>query len=132
MAGPSMYEEISLETTIHQASPHQLTALLFDGALNAIKLAILYLQKGNIAQKGASISKAINILNHGLKGSLDFDQGGNIAVNLHDLYQYIIQQLLFANLQNSEEKLQACFDLLNKIAITWRKIGPNQRGQRES
>jgi len=123
MADPFAYEKMRLETSVNHASPHQLITLLFDGALHAMKLAILYLQKGKIAEKGAAISKAINIIDNGLKSSLDFEQGGEIAENLNDLYQYISQQLMLANLHNDQEKLQCCFNLLNNIAESWREIG---------
>lgn len=123
MADPSAYEKMSLETSVNHASPHQLIALLFDGALHAMKLAVLCLQKGKIAKKGAAISKAINIIDNGLKSSLNFEQGGEIAENLNDLYQYISQQLVLANLHNDQEKLQFCFNLLNNIAESWREIG---------
>ncbi|MCO6547504.1 MAG: flagellar export chaperone FliS, partial [Gilliamella sp.] len=115
-------EQVNLETRISQASPHQLIVLLFDGALNAIKLASLYIQKGNIVGKGNAISKAINIVDNGLKSCLDLEKGGEIAENLDRLYHYISQQLLLANLHNDQEKLQTCFDLLNNIAESWREI----------
>jgi flagellar secretion chaperone FliS len=120
--GSKAYEQVNLETRVSQASPHQLIVLLFDGALNAIKLASLYIQKGNIAGKGAAISKAINIVDNGLKSCLDLEKGGEIAENLDRLYHYISQQLVLANLHNDKEKLQSCFDLLNNIAESWREI----------
>ena len=84
-AGSKAYQQVSLETSVNQASPHQLIVLLFDGALNAIKLAKLYIEKGNIAGKGTAISKAINIIDNGLKSCLDMEKGGEIAANLDDL-----------------------------------------------
>ncbi|OCG21336.1 flagellar export chaperone FliS [Gilliamella sp. App4-10] len=120
--GSQAYEQVNLETQVNQASPHQLIVLLFDGALNAIKLANLYIQKGNIVGKGNAISKAINIVDNGLKSCLDLEKGGEIAENLDRLYQYIRQQLVLANLHNDQEKLQTCFDLLNNIAESWREI----------
>ncbi|OCG67997.1 flagellar export chaperone FliS [Gilliamella sp. Fer4-1] len=120
--GSKAYEQVNLETRVNQASPHQLIVLLFDGALNAIKLANLYIEKGNIVGKGNAISKAINIVDNGLKSCLDLEKGGEIAENLDRLYQYISQQLVLANLHNDKEKLQTCFDLLNNIAEPWREI----------
>ncbi|MBI0006284.1 MULTISPECIES: flagellar export chaperone FliS [Gilliamella] len=120
--GSQAYKQVNLETSVSQASPHQLIVLLFDGALNAIRLAELYIQKGNIAGKGKAISKAINIIDNGLKSCLDLEQGGEIAENLDQLYQYISQQLVFANLHNDTQILQTCFDLLNNIAQAWREI----------
>ncbi|WP_276921897.1 flagellar export chaperone FliS [Frischella perrara] len=121
-AGSKAYEQVSLETSVNQASPHQLIVLLFDGALNAIKLAKLYIEKGNIAGKGVAISKAINIIDNGLKSCLDMEKGGEIAANLDDLYHYISHQLVLANLHNDVAKLDSCYDLLNNIAQSWREI----------
>lgn len=120
--GVQAYKQVNLETSVNQASPHQLIVLLFDGALNAIRLAELYIEKGNIAGKGQAISKAINIIDNGLKSSLDLEQGGEIAENLDQLYQYISQQLVLANLHNNKDKLQVCFNLLDNIAQAWREI----------
>ena len=121
-AGSKAYEQVSLETSVNQASPHQLIVLLFDGALNAIKLAKLYIEKGNISGKGVAISKAINIIDNGLKSCLDMEKGGEIAANLDDLYHYISHQLVLANLHNDVAKLDSCYDLLNNIAQSWREI----------
>ena len=120
--GSNAYKQVNLETSVSQASPHQLIVLLFDGALNAIRLADLHMQKGNIPDKGKAISKAINIIDNGLKSSLDLNQGGEIAENLDQLYQYISQQLVLANLHNDSKKLQTCFDLLDNIAQAWLEI----------
>ena len=120
--GSQAYKQVNLETSVSQASPHQLIVLLFDGALNAIRLADLYIQKGDIAGKGKAISKAINIIDNGLKSCLNLEQGGEIAENLDQLYHYIRQQLVLANLHNDREKLQTCFDLLDNIAQAWREI----------
>lgn len=120
--GSQAYEQVNLETKVSQASPHQLIVLLFDGALNAIRLAKLYIEKGNIAGKGIAISKAINIVDNGLKSCLDLEKGGKIAENLDSLYHYISQQLVLANLHNDQNKLQICYNLLNNIAESWREI----------
>ena len=120
--GSQAYKQVNLETSVSQASPHQLIVLLFDGALNAIRLADLYIQKGDIAGKGKAISKAINIIDNGLKSCLNLEQGGEIAENLDQFYHYISQQLVLANLHNDREKLQTCFDLLDNIAQAWREI----------
>lgn len=120
--GSDAYQQVSLETKVSQASPHQLIVLLFDGALNAIRLASLHIERGNIAGKGAAISKAINIIDNGLKSCLDLEQGGEIAENLDRLYHYMTQQLVLANLHNDRQKLQTCFNLLDNIAESWREI----------
>lgn len=120
--GSQAYKQVNIETDVSRASPHQLIVLLFNKALNSIKLARLYMQKGNIAGKGTEISKAISIIDEGLRNCLDFEKGGDVAENLENLYQYVSHQLFLANLHNDQEKLQMCFDLLNNIAEAWREI----------
>lgn len=120
--GSQAYQQVNIETDVGRASPHQLIVLLFDGALNAIQLAGLYMQKGNIASKSSEITKAIDIIDSGLRSCLNLEKGGDIAENLDHLYQYITHQLLLVNLHNDQEKLQICFDLLNNIAEAWREI----------
>lgn len=120
---PQIYATLELETNVMNASPHQLIVLLFDGALSALKLATLYIEQGNIAAKGAAISKAISIISTGLNGSLDHSQGGELSEHLEALYDYMMRRLLLANLHNDVEIIKEVQCLLSDIAGAWREIG---------
>ena len=81
MRSANTYRTIGVETAITGASPHQLVGLLFDGlqqSLSAAKAAIL---SGDIPAKGRSISRAVRILEEGLKAALDAQKGGELAAN---------------------------------------------------
>ncbi|ALQ01325.1 Flagellar biosynthesis protein FliS [Pseudomonas brassicacearum] len=97
--------------------------MLFDSYQASIRLARLHLQAGNIAEKGNAITKAINIVNQGLRASLDLEQGGDIAMQLDQLYDYVVRVLLRANLNNDETALTTAADLLNNVAVAWLAIG---------
>ncbi len=97
--------------------------LLFDGALKALQLAKLALSQQQIAAKGKYIGKAISIVDEGLRAALNYDQGGDIARNLGDLYQYIAQRLLEANLHNDVARLDECSRLLESLREAWVSIG---------
>ena len=125
--GASAYARVGVETSAMSASPHQLICMLFDGAKMAIGMARHHMAAGDIAAKGNAISKAIDIVDSGLKASLDVKAGGpageELVGNLSALYDYIIQRLLYANLRNDAKALDEADGLLDNIASTWREIG---------
>jgi flagellar protein FliS len=121
-----------METTAFSASPHQLIAMLFEGARGAIAMARHHMGQGQAAAKGQAISKAINIVENGLKASLDADVGGlagaKLVADLSSLYDYIVQRLMYANLRNEPLLLDEAARLLEAIASAWREV-EGQAGQ---
>ena len=121
------YASIGLETQVLSATPEQLITLLFDGAQAAIAKALLYMQSENIAGRGTAISKAIDIVDSGLKASIDMEAGGELATNLAATYDLIINNLLQANLNADAEKLQLAQKLLTDIGDAWRTATGTQK-----
>ena len=76
------------------------------------------------AEKGAAISKALDIVNNGLLAALDRDKGGEVAERLASLYDYVARLLLNANLRNDRASLDEAGRLLADIASAWRQIEP--------
>ncbi|MBO1017564.1 flagellar export chaperone FliS [Achromobacter sp. SD115] len=113
------YAEIGLETQILGASPERLISLLYMGARAAIGQARLHLQEGRATERGAAISKAIKIVDEGLKTGLNMEAGGEIAANLARLYDYIVRTLLMANLKADPEALETADRLLADLAEAW-------------
>lgn len=122
--GTQAYAQIGVESAVMSASPHQLIVLLFDGALSALVRARLFMQQGELAAKGEALSKAINIIDNGLKAGLDNEKGGEIAENLSSLYDYMIRRLMLANLRNDVELIEEVEGLLTNIADAWKQISP--------
>ncbi|QJE00952.1 flagellar export chaperone FliS [Massilia forsythiae] len=121
--GVNAYANVGLETGITSASPHTLIVMLYDGALAALMAAKGNLAAGNIAAKGSAISKAITIIDNGLRASLDQDAGGEIAANLDALYDYMSRRLLQANLKNDVGMLDEVHRLLGELRGAWVQIG---------
>lgn len=118
----SAYSQVGVEVNVAIASPYKLILLLFDGALKAISLAKFNMQKNEIAAKGESISKAIAIIDQGLKLSLDVKAGGELAENLRALYEYMGMRLLHANLKNDMDALDEVSNLLTELRGAWAAI----------
>ncbi|HET8596486.1 MAG TPA: flagellar export chaperone FliS [Castellaniella sp.] len=113
------YATIGLETEVLSASPERLISLLFRGALTALAQARHHLQNGNIAERGKAISKAIDIVDSGLKAGVDTERGGEIAKLLIASYEIIIRDLMMANLHSDAAKLAAAEKQLGDLAEAW-------------
>ena len=113
------YARIGVETGVVSASPQQLVLMLYEGAIAAIASAQQQVRLKNIAAKGEAISKAISIIDGGLKASLDLSVGGELAKNLSELYQYMGRRLLQANLKNDHSGFEEVRQLLLQLKSSW-------------
>jgi len=118
LSGTSAYTSMSATTGVENADPHRLIQMLIDGAIEKINRAKFFLNNKKTAEKGQHISWAISIIG-GLRGSLDMDKGGEIARNLDALYDYCCAELLTANLENDESKLDSVLNVMKEIKEAW-------------
>jgi flagellar protein FliS len=102
-----------------------MTLLLYDAAIEAIRLAQAHLGTRRVAAKCEAIGKALRIVEEGLKASVDRDAGGHLAVKLVSLYDYITMRLLQANLRNDRKALEEACTLLSDLRSAWAQIGTN-------
>lgn len=123
--GAQFYSTIGMESGAISADPHKLILMLYEGALLAISSARNQILRKEISAKGASISRAISIIDEGLKASLNVKAGGQLAQNLSDLYDYMNQRLLIANLKNDIKVLDEVSSLLTEIQDAWKAIRPS-------
>lgn len=115
------YSRNAVETGVESASPHRLTQMLMEGALDKIAAAKGNMERGNIQIKGDQIGSAISIL-EGLRTSLDMEKGGEIAQNLDDLYTYMARRLFESHKGNDLAILDEVSDLLRQIKEAWDAI----------
>ena len=118
------YDQVSLDARLAGATPHQLIAMLFEAAHNALLRAKIYFEKGIVAKRCEMIGKAINIIDQGLRASLDHEKGKAIAADLERLYEYISRLLLQANSRGDVARLMEADKLLSEMAAVWDEILP--------
>jgi len=128
-ANPSMYQrqagaykQVHLNTGVDGASPHGLVVMLFEGLSDALAQARGAMRSRNIEAKGRAISRAVGIVTEGLRGRLNMQDGGKLAVDLDELYGYITVRLIHANLRNDEAALDECVRLLEPVRQAWSQI----------
>ena len=118
----SAYQKIGVETGVESANPHKLILMLFEGAQEALAKAKMHIRHNEVAKKGEMLSKAIMIIDHGLKASLDMNAGGELALHLQALFDYMTNRLLIANLNNDTEIINEVNKLLNELHGAWKAI----------
>lgn len=116
------YKSVGVETSISSADPHKLVALLFDALTQALGGARLAMQSGDLSLKGRKIGTAVRILEEGLMAPLNMEDGGELAVNLKNLYGYCVTQITLANVRNDVAGLEEVSRLIDVVASGWKEI----------
>lgn len=128
----SAYRQVGVETDVSGADPHKLVMLLFEGAQAAIAMAKTSMEQGDTAKKGTMISRAIDIIDNGLKAGIDLEKGQEIAERLVLLYEYMAGRLFHANLKNDLAALNEVAHLLGEIQSAWAEIRPQVIGSQDT
>lgn len=123
------YQDIDVESSVAAASPLELVVLLYDGAIKSCKTAIYSIDQKDAEKKGAALTKAILIIESGLRSSLDKKAGGELAENLDSMYRYMTDRLYYANIKMEAEPVQEVVDLLLDLRSAWDAISkkPNSK-----
>ena len=119
------YKETGTSTAVMDATPHQLTALLFKAVLDKLAIAEGAISRGDVPARCDAISKATNIVIE-LKSTLDLENGGNVASELDRLYEFSINELLDANSQKSIDKIRSVRAVISQINEAWIQIAPTR------
>jgi len=125
----SMYSKVGLETDVQAASPHRLVSMLFDGVFDAMSQALGAIASGNTEVKNRAISRAVRILDEGLKSALNME-AGPLAADLRELYAYVCMRLTQANLHADPALIEECQRILSPIREAWTAIGVLPAAQR--
>ena len=126
-AAANAYAKVGLESGIVAASPHQLIVLLYEGAELSVRMAIRHIADGDLPQKAVAITKAGSIIHDGLRAALDMRQGGDLALQLSALYDYMNKRLMLAHVSNQAAPLEEVLGLLRELRQAWLQIGATAR-----
>ncbi|MFW2404650.1 MAG: flagellar export chaperone FliS [Gammaproteobacteria bacterium] len=109
----------------------QLAGNLMEAAIDRISMARGHIERNEVALKGETLQRAIGIID-GLRASLDFEQGGDIAGNLEALYDYMVRRLVEANMKNDASIVTEVLNLMNDIKTGWDGIPDDLKASPEA
>lgn len=110
------------------ADPHGMVLTIIDAALGRMAAARTCIERREIRRMAGFLHSAV-ILIAELRGSLNLQNGGALAQNLSDLYDYMARRLIHANLNADATAVAEVQSLLVEIRSAWAAIGPQVRQQ---
>ena len=116
------YKETDL-TEIDDASPHKLIELTFKDLKKNLLIIRRKLDE-NEPIGGLESAKAVAAFEI-LKSSLNFEDGGEIAKNLEQIYSYSLNQLHLVIKDNKEYELDSVISIINSLVDAWSSISEN-------
>ncbi|SEG35024.1 flagellar export chaperone FliS [Vibrio hangzhouensis] len=118
------YKKVSVDSQLSAASPHKVIQMLMGGAIERLIQAKAAMEQGNIPVKGERIGKALDII-IALRSCLSMDDGGDIAKNLDQLYEFMIAQITEANHENNPKPIDDVIEIIREIKSAWDQIPTN-------
>ncbi|MBY0123474.1 flagellar export chaperone FliS [Bacillus sp. S/N-304-OC-R1] len=115
---------IFTESAIHQKSPQEITALLYEACLNNLEESIQDIQSKDYVIANKKLQRANDIL-YRLGAGLNYD-AGIISDQLDMLYNYMADKLVEANLTKDVEIIQNVIQTLEEISSAWSKAMKNK------
>ena len=106
------------QTKADTADSHELVKLLFQGLTDRIAAARNALERDDKMESANCVTRAQKIL-FGLRQTLDFEQGGELARNLDSLYDYCTRRLTEGHAREDDTVFQEVHELMVQIRDAW-------------
>lgn len=114
----NQYAQVNIQTEVESATPHRLIQMLMQSFLDYLERAKMAMERKEVALKGESLGKALSILAL-LRASLNHETGKDLSEKLEQLYDYMENILLEANIKNKPELIEESFKLMSTIKEGW-------------
>lgn len=104
---------------IMTASPAELTLMLYDGAIKFCNIAIVAVEKKDIEKAHNNITKVENIISE-FQATLDHKY--KVAEDFDNVYTYLKQRLVEANIKKDKEILEEVLGHLRTMRDAWKEV----------
>lgn len=104
---------------IMTASPAELTLMLYDGAIKFCNIAIVAVEKKDIEKAHNNITKVQNIISE-FQATLDHKY--KVAEDFDNVYTYLKQRLVEANIKKDKEILEEVLGHLRTMRDAWKEV----------
>ena len=108
------------QVSVQGATPLGLVTMLYDGAITALLRAEAAIAAHDIEGKCGQLNRALAIIIQ-LEGTLNLEQGGDIARNLQGFYAYARGKIMKANIDNASEILASLIEHFTALRDAWKE-----------
>ncbi|ABK42615.1 flagellar protein FliS [Magnetococcus marinus MC-1] len=102
------------------ASREDLLILLYEGAIRFLEKSLQAHTAGTLSEHKMMLQRAMAIISE-LQNTLDFEKGGDLAMQLFDLYNYMLDRLTKANINRDMSAISEVIEHLNVLLDGWRQ-----------
>lgn len=106
---------------VQTAGPLAIVISLYEGALRFLRDAVARQARGDLGGRGVALSRAHAIVTE-LKATLDHDKGGAVAAELDALYDFTLDRVARATLENDAGAVEPAITVLERLLSGWREI----------
>lgn len=114
-------QENYLKNQVMSASPNKLIEMLLEGAVKRIRQGILMIENENMIKASEQIIRAQDIVME-LRYSINTEVESQIPQDLIDLYEYMYDRLVLANIDKDVTILAEVQNLLTELLDTWKQL----------
>lgn len=114
-------QNVYKQNQILNASPKKLVVLLYDGCIKNMKLAELSIKENKLDQAHTALIKSQDIIAE-LASTLNKEQGGQVAQDLNDIYEYLMINLIEANRTKDVTIIQKNREMIEELREAWAEI----------
>lgn len=107
------------QNSVTQSTPGELTLMLYNGCLKFLNQAKKGIETNNIELKNTNIQKAQNILREFM---VTLDMSQSISLSMANLYEYMINRLIEANIKNDVQLIEEVYGLTLEFRDTWKQV----------
>lgn len=112
------YAQVDLGAQTAQASSVQLVLILMNGLQDELARARAHIEGSRFEAKARSLDKCVGMLN-GLSSSLDTDAGGDVVVQVAEVYDYCARRLHEAGVKLDVGMVDEVGRLLHTLQEGW-------------
>lgn len=112
----NQYRKNEIET----ATPGKVLILLYDGAIQFLSKARMAIEQGDTEKVTPNIFSCQKIILE-FMNTLDMENGGSLAENLYNLYEYFYRTLVDAGFNHDLKKIDEVLRHLKSLRETWQK-----------
>ena len=117
-------------TQIQTATPEKLLIMLYNGAINFLNKAKVYIEEKDYAQTNTFLLKTQAIISE-FMSTLEWEPNPEFAQNLYSLYEFMNHTLIQANIEKNPEKIDTVIDLLKTLKSAWEEAAIKVAKERE-
>lgn len=118
-------------TQIQTATPEKLLIMLYNGCINFLNKAKVYIEEKDFANTNTFLLKAQAIISE-FMNTIEWEPNPEFAQNLYSLYEFMNHTLIQANIYKDTEKIDVVIDLLKTLKSAWEEAAIKVAKERET